>query len=171
MFVVFLKVVVKVCLSAPSLQPSVLLVPFYGQLDALFQLVARMESQLIDSRLDVASPVALFQNVVFVVVQSRHLASHPSYVFAKEGYQAEHPYRRFDAQEPCVAQLVVKQVAECFRLIYFSVAEEVFASVLTMVEGKEYSLHHILNVYESDVLTLEAYREIDVLLDAFAIRK
>ncbi len=36
-----------------------------------------------------------------------------------------------------------------------------------MVEGKEHSLHHILNVYESDVLTLEAYREIDVLLDAF----
>ncbi len=88
----------------------------YGQFDALFQLVARMKSQLIDSRLDVASPVALFQNVVFVVVKSRHLASHPSYVFAKEGYQAEHPYRRFDAQEPCVAQLVVKQVAEPFRL-------------------------------------------------------
>ena len=62
---------------------------------------------------------------------------------------------------------MVEQVAESFRLIYFSIAEEVFATVLAVVEGQEDSLYDVLHVYERDVLALEANGEVDVLTDAF----
>ena len=36
-----------------------------------------------------------------------------------------------------------------------------------MVEGEEYGLHHVFDINKGDVLTLEAYGEVDVVADGF----
>ena len=61
---------------------------------------------------------------------------------------------------------MVEQVAECARLVHLAVTQEVLASVLTVLDGEEHGLHHILHVDEGDVLRLVAHAEVGVLLDA-----
>ena len=57
----------------------------------------RMIAQFIHGWLNITSPVALFQNVVLIIVQGRHLARHPSEILSEEGYDAQHPDRCLDA--------------------------------------------------------------------------
>ena len=47
-----------------------------------------MIAQFIRGWLNITSPVALFQNVVLIIVQGRHLARHPSEILSEEGYDA-----------------------------------------------------------------------------------
>ena len=94
-----------------------------------------MVAQLIDGRLYVASPVALLQDMIFVVIQCCDLPGHPSDMFSEEGDDAQDPYRCFDAYPPRTAQLLMNQVAEGARLIHLSVAEEIFTSGLSVVDG------------------------------------
>lgn len=58
------------------------------------------------------------------------------------------------------------QVAEGGRLIYFSIAEEVFPAVHSMIQSQEYSLYYVLYIYKGDVLALESYSKVNMLLDA-----
>ena len=60
----------------------------------------------------------------------------------------------------------MNQIAEGGALIYQSVAQEVLASVLALLESQEHGLHHILHIHKGDVLTLIAHGEITVALDA-----
>ena len=92
-----------------------------------------MIAQLVHGWFDVTTPVALFQDVILVIVQCRHLTGHSAEILAKEGYDAEHPDRRLDAQHPWIAQFLLNQVTESFRLVNFAIAEEVFSAVHTMV--------------------------------------
>ncbi len=142
------------------------MIPFNGAAHTLLQVHLRVITQFADGRLDVATPVALAQDVVLVIVQGGDLAGHPSDVFAEEGDDAEHPDGCRDADPPGAAQLFVYEVAEGRRLIHLPIAEEVLASRLSFLQGQEDGLHHVGDIDEGDVLTLEAYGEVRVLLDA-----
>ncbi len=48
-------------------------------------------AQLVHGRFNITSPVALFQDVVFVIVECRHLSGHSADVFAEECYDAQNP--------------------------------------------------------------------------------
>ena len=52
-----------------------LLIPRHRFLRSLLQIVLRMIAQLVDSRLYITTPVALFQYVIFIVVQGRDMSS------------------------------------------------------------------------------------------------
>ena len=92
-----------------------------------------MIAQLVHGWLDVTTTVALFQDVILVIVQCRHPTGHSAEILAKEGYDAEYPDRSLDAQHLWIAQFLLNQVAESFRLVNFAIAEEVFPAVHTMV--------------------------------------
>ena len=40
-----------------------------------------------------------------------------------------------------------------------------------MIQSQEYSLYHVLYIYKSDVLTLESYSKVNMLLDALRHEK
>ena len=91
----------------------IVFVPLNGELYAPFQVVIGMIAQLIHRRLNVATPVALFQYMVFIVVESGNLSRNPTDTFSKERYDTQHPNRGFDANPPRFAQLLVNIVAKC----------------------------------------------------------
>ena len=155
-------------LRAQALEPSIILVPLNGELHAVGEFVAGMIAKLVASRLDVATPVALFQNVILVVVQSRRFLGDVAHLLAEERHDAQHPHRCHDAQHPLHAHLLLQQVAELGRTIHLTVGEEVLPATHAAVESEEHSLHHVEHVHESDVLTLEAHGEVDVLLYALS---
>ena len=70
-------------------EPTVVLIPLDGEANAMVEVVFGMESQFVFGWSDVTTPVALLHDVGFVVVEGGHLACHPAYVFAAEGYQAK----------------------------------------------------------------------------------
>ena len=127
-----------------------------------------MVAQLVASRLDVAAPVALFQNVILVVVQSGRLLRDLAQLLAEERHDAQHPYRRHDAQHPLHAHLLLQQVAELGRAVYVAVGEEILSAAHAAVESEEHRLHHVEHVDERDVLALESRSEVDVLLYALS---
>ena len=141
-------------------------VPGDGLADAARQRVLRFVAQFAARGLDVAAPVALFENVVLVVVQGGDAACEAADVLAEEGDHAQNPYRGLDAQAPGVAHLVEDEVAEGLRLIDGAVAEEIVAAGLSALQGEEDGLNDVFHVDEGDVLTLEAYGEVNMALDA-----
>ena len=66
---------------------------------------------------------------------------------------------------------MLQEVAEGSRLIHLSVAQEILASCLAMVEGEEHRLYHIADIDKGDVLLFVTNSEIYMLIDAFAIMK
>ena len=84
-------------------EPLVVLIPFYGLGDAAVKVVLRCKSQFVTCGRDVASPVALFHDVVLVVVEGWDLSRCPAHIFAYEGDHAQQPYRCFYPYEPRVA--------------------------------------------------------------------
>ena len=141
-------------------------IPGHGLLHATAQVVLRMVAQLVAGWLDVAAPVALFQNVVLVAVQRAHASRGPSCVFPAEGDGAEHPQGGLDAHPPRATQRPVQLVAESGTLVDIAVGNEVFASRHAPVQGHEYGLNQVPDVDKGDVLTLETHTEVHVLLDA-----
>lgn len=71
-----------------------------------------------------------------------------------------------DAQQPRVAQFAAYQVAERARLVHIAVAQEVLCPWSAVLKGKEHSLHHVLHVYEGEVLRTVAYGEVHMPADA-----
>ena len=145
----------------------VFLVPFDGEFHSSFQRIMWMIAQLVHGWLNVTSPVALFQDVVLVIVERRHLSGYSADVFAEECYDAQNPDRSFDTQHPRIVKFLSDQVAECSRLINTSITEEVFSAIHTMIESEEDGLHHVLYIYEGDVLALVSHGKVHMLLDAF----
>ena len=76
------------------------------------QIILRMIAQLVHRGFYVASPVALAQNVVFVVVERGYLPCALSYPLAKECHDAQQPYRGSDAYPPRTVQ-PSNVIAEC----------------------------------------------------------
>ena len=91
-----------------------------------------------------------------------------THLLAEERHDAQHPHRCHDAQHPLHAHLLLQQVAELGRTVNLTVGEEVLPTTHAAVESEEHSLHHVEHVHESDVLTLEAHGEVDVLLYALS---
>ena len=85
-------------------KPFVFLIPSHSSAHSLLQTYLGVVSQLVAGRGDVAPPVALFHDVVFVVVQGGHLPCDVSPPLAAGGHQAEQPQRSLDAQQPGVAK-------------------------------------------------------------------
>ena len=67
-----------------------LLIPRHRFLRSLPQIVLRMIAQLVDSRLYITTPVALFQYVIFIVVQGRDMSSQTTinFTYAREEPQS-----------------------------------------------------------------------------------
>ena len=84
---------------------------------ALFQFHLRLVAQFFAGRGDVAAPVTLFQDIVFVIVQGCYLACHPTNVFTEESDDAQHPGGGSDAQPPGASQFLMDEVAEGAALI------------------------------------------------------
>ena len=55
----------------------------------MVEVVFGMEAQFVFGWSDVTTPVALLNDMVFVVVECSHLARHPDNVFATEGDKAK----------------------------------------------------------------------------------
>ena len=63
------------------------------------------------------------------------------------------------------------QITEFRRLINFSVRKEILPPSLSLLHGEEDCLYHIGNIDESDILTLETNREIDMVLDTMYLHE
>ena len=68
-----------------------LLIPRHRFLRSLLQIVLRMIAQLVDSRLYITTPVALFQYVLFIVVQGRDMSSQTTINFTYARNESQHP--------------------------------------------------------------------------------
>ena len=68
-----------------------LLIPRHRFLRSLLQIVLRMIAQLVDSRLYITTPVALFQYVIFIVVQGRDMSSQTAINFTYARNEPQHP--------------------------------------------------------------------------------
>ncbi len=68
-----------------------LLIPRHRFLRSLLQIVLRMIAQLVDSRLYITTPVALFQYVIFIVVLGRDMSSHSTINFTYSRDEPQHP--------------------------------------------------------------------------------
>ena len=93
-------------------QPSLLFVPADGLADAVGERPLRFIAQLAASRLDVAVPVALSQDVVFVHVQRRQLAQASTDGAIDGADGSQEPEGRFDMEHATDAHFLLKQVAE-----------------------------------------------------------
>ena len=131
------------------------------------ELILGMKAELVASGLYVAAPVALSEDIVFIIVQGSDMSCESAVVLSAPGDEPQHGDRCLDAYPPWTPHGLTQLVAERGALIDFSVREEVFPSRHAVVESQEDSLYHVLDIYEGDVLPFEAYRKVDVLLDAF----
>ena len=68
-----------------------LLIPRHRFLRSLLQIVLRMIAQLVDSRLYITTPVALFQYVIFIVVQGRDMSSQTTINFTYARNEPQYP--------------------------------------------------------------------------------
>ena len=68
-----------------------LLIPRHRFLRSLLQIVLRMIAQLVDSRLYITTPVALFQYVIFIVVQGRDVSSQTTINFTYARDEPQYP--------------------------------------------------------------------------------
>ena len=134
--------------------------------DAFGELHLWTEAQFLTCWFDVAPPVALSHDVVFVVVECRDLSCAACDAFADEGDDAQEPEWRGDANPPGVAEFLADEVAEGGRLIDLAVGEEVTATCDAFLQCEEYGLYDVGDIDEGDVLLFEAYGEIGVGLDA-----
>ena len=137
-----------------------LLIPLDGPFHTLFEHHFGLVAQFLAGWLDVTAPVALSQDVVFVIVQSRYLTCQATCVLTTEGYDAQHPLGHRQPDPPGTPQCFMDELAECSTLIDLSVREEVFPAVLSFLKGKEDVLHHVLHIDEGDVLLAIAHSKV-----------
>ena len=130
------------------------------------ELILGMEAKLVASGLYVAAPVALSQDIIFVVVQGRDMSREPSVVLSAPGDESQHGDRSLNTYPPRPSHSLPKFVAERRALIDLAVREKVFSPRHAVVECQEDSLHHVFDIHEGDVLPFETYRKVDVLFDA-----
>ena len=134
--------------------------------DAFGELHLWTEAQFLTCGFDVAPPVALSHDVVFVVVECRDLAGAACDAFADEGDDTQEPEWGGDAYPPGVAEFLADEVAEGGRLVDLAVGEEVAAPCDAFLQCEEYGLYDVGDIDEGDVLLFEAYSEVGVGLDA-----
>ena len=115
------------------LEPFVVLIPFDGSFHTLFQFYLRFKAQFLTGRGDIAAPVALFQDIVFVFIQCRHLSCHTAHVLTKERDDAQYPRGGRDAQPPGASQFLVDQVTKGSALIHLTVGEKILSASLTLL--------------------------------------
>ena len=149
------------------LYPSVILVPVHGASHSFVEWIERLVAQFLFGRCDVAAPVALFHDVVFVGVYGGRFAADVRPDVAEMSDDEEQPYWCGDAQQPGVAQFVAYQVAECARIVGLSVAQRIVCAYGATVEGEECCLHQVFHIDECEVLWLVAHGKIHMSLDAF----
>ena len=95
------------------LQPSIVLIPSHSLFHTAFEIIFRRETEVAACWRDVAFPVALAQDVVFVIVESRHFARHFSPAVAHCRDDTQEPKRCLDAKEEGNAELSLDKVGEC----------------------------------------------------------
>src|SRR3712207_535454 len=144
----------------------VLLIPAHGERRAPSKVEMGMITQLVHRGLYVATPVALAQNIVIIIVERRHPTGNVAPILAHLRDDTQHPHGRLYLDTERSAQLLIDVIAEVATLVDIAIAQEILASVHAMVEGQENGLHHIFHINESDVLPTEAHREIHMALHA-----
>ena len=112
-------------------------VPFYRLFHPSFQIVLWLVTQFVDGGLDIASPVALAQNIILVVIQGCYFTCHSSNVFSEESHDAQHPYWGCDTDPPRAPQFFMNQIAEGGTLIDLPITEEKLPSVLSFLQCQE----------------------------------
>ena len=63
------------------------------------------------------------------------------------------------------------QVTEFGRLIDFSVRKEILSSCLSFLQGEEDGLHHICDIDKGNILTLETYGKVKMILDTLDLQE
>ena len=85
----------------------VLSIPFDGSLDATFQGPLWIISEVTLGRSDIALPVALAQNVVFVLVESIHFACQLAEMATYPTNDAQEPQGSLDVENPRISHLLL----------------------------------------------------------------
>lgn len=152
-------------------QPALLLVPGDGLFDATFEGPLWVVAQFVSGGGDVASPVALLEDVELVHVERLQTSS----PFAKpcvEGTDTvEQPDGSLDVQHAASAHLLLEQVAESTGVVVVTIAQEVSLASNALCHSSKASFDEVADIDERDGLTLIADGEIYVLLDAVSHQK